>query len=70
MPKLIQLHAFKKETEQSFSPQPQTQQRGSHDCVKGSLNSFLGNREGKYQSRLVRLDCARLEPSHLRAVMS
>lgn len=68
--KLISLYTFRKETEQSFSPWPQTEENGSKNCVNGSLNPFLGSREGKYQSRLFRLDCARLESSHLHGVMS
>lgn len=38
------------------------------NCENESLNPFLGSREGKYQSILFRL--ARLESSHLQAVMS
>ena len=64
VPKPIHLHAFREESEQCCSPGPQT----AENCENGSLNPFLGSRKGKYQSILFRL--ARLESSHLQAVMS
>lgn len=70
MPRLIHLRAFDKRLSFSLLAHSLKLRKMVHNTVKGRLNPFLGSRKGKYESRLVRVDCARLESSHLHAVLS